>query len=55
MVDWGPGFCGEEVVEWELGGGDYAEAFGEVEVVYEGRQRTSINSKRYARASDEQA
>lgn len=41
MLEWGPGLCGEEVVEWELGGGDYAEAFSEVEVVYGDRQRTS--------------
>lgn len=34
VLDWAPGgFDGEEVVDWELGGGDYAEAFGEVEVV----------------------
>ena len=35
VLDWGPGFCGEEVVEGELGSSDYAEAFCEVEVVYE--------------------
>ena len=34
VVDWGEGFEGEAVVEGELGGGDYAEAFGEVEVVW---------------------
>ena len=34
VLDWAPGGFGrEEVVGWELGGGDYAEAFGEVEVV----------------------
>lgn len=33
ILDWGPGFCGEEIVEGELGSGDDAEAFGQVEVI----------------------
>ena len=30
---WRPGFCGEEVVQRKLGGGDDNEAFSQVEVV----------------------
>ena len=33
VLDWAPGFGGEEVVEGELGGADDAEAFCEVEVI----------------------
>ena len=33
VLDWRPGFGGKQVVEWELGGGDDAEALGHVEVV----------------------
>lgn len=34
VLDWAPDcFDREEVVDWELGDGDYADAFGEVEVV----------------------
>ncbi len=33
ILDCGPGFCSEEVMEWELRGGDDAEAFGQVEVI----------------------
>ena len=35
ILDWRPRFCGEEVVEGELGSGDDAEAFGEMEIVCE--------------------
>ncbi len=33
ILNWGPGFCGKEVMEWELGGSDDAESFGQVEVI----------------------
>lgn len=34
MLDWGPGLCGQEVVEGQLRGSNNAEAFGKVKIVY---------------------